>query len=109
MCAYVSAFDKNSMYVMYCLLSVMLSAHSLRLMDGLQVKVGWPSCCKWQIAKSMASLLFLSESRDRQSLSTMDKDLVQQSVPRSLLTKLSPDACFCSSLRFPAAITAPKG
>ena len=81
MCAYVSTFDKNSMYVVYCLSVVMLSAHSLRLMEGLQVKVGCPSCCK-----------FLSESRDWQSLLTMDKDLVKQSVPRSLLTKLSPDA-----------------
>ena len=96
--AYVSMFDRNSMYVVYCLSLPMLPAHCLRLMEGLHEKVGSPSWSKWQMANAIASRLFFSESSLLQSLLTMLKDLVKQSVPKSLFTKVSPFASCCSSV-----------
>ena len=89
---YVSMLDRNSMYVVYCLSSLMLSAHCLRLIEGLQVNVESPSWSKWQIARAIASLLFLSESSLLQSLLIMLRDLVKQSVPSNLFTNDSPVA-----------------
>lgn len=80
------------MYVVYCLSSLMLSAHCLRLIEGLQVNVESPNWSKWQMARAIANLLFLSESSLLQSLLIMLRDLVKQSVPSNLLTNVSPVA-----------------
>ena len=99
---HVSMLERNSMYVVYCLSLCMLSAHCLRLIEGLHEKVGSPSWSKWQIASAIASRLFFSESSLLQSLLTILKDLVKQSVPRSLLANVSPFASCCSSVSVPA-------
>ena len=99
--AYVSMLDRNSMYVVYCLSLCILSAHIFRLMEGLHVKVGSPSWSKWQMANAIASRLFFSASSLLQSLLTMLKDFVKQSVPNKLLTKVSRSASCCSSVRLP--------
>ncbi len=80
------------MYVVYCLSPLILSAHCFRVIEGLHVKAGSPSWSKWQIARAIASRFFFSESNLLQSLLTMLRLLVKQSVPRSVLMNVSPAA-----------------